>query len=164
MGGRARFLAGRASLTLSSARVESHLTTRTNGGGTKGFGAGRGKARPMDARAMTRAEVHASARAEMRMEVVQSGSTRAVDRGMRRGWTFAYVGSPVRTRGGSNDTNADLIRVFTPSQVVTDPAVLTEEAGSHRKGRYEWVPASVADEREWPTVGLPRIKFVGESF
>ena len=164
MGGRARFLAGRASLTLSSARVESHLTTRTNGGGTKGFGAGRGKARPMDARAMTRAEVHASARAEMRMEVVQSGSTRAVDRGMRRGWTFAYVGSPVRTRGGSNDTNADLIRVFTPSEAVTDPAALTEEAGSHRKGRYEWVPASVADEREWPTVGLPRTKFVGESF
>ena len=164
MGGRARFLAGRASLTLSSARVESHLTTRTGGGGTKGFGAGRGKARPMDARAMTRAEVHASARAEMRMEVVQSGSTRAVDRGMRRGWTFAYVGSPVRTRGGSITNNADLIRVFTPSKVVTDPAVLTEEAGSHRKGRYEWVPASVADEREWPTVGLPRIKFVGESF
>ena len=164
MGGRARFLAGRASLTLSSARVESHLTTRTNGGGTKGFGAGRGKARPMDARAMTRAEVHASARAEMRMEVVQSGSTRAVDRGMRRGWTFAYVGSPVRTRGGSITNNADLIRVFTPSEVVTDPAALTEEAGSHRKGRYEWVPASVADEREWPTVGLPRIKFVGESF
>ena len=164
MGGRARFLAGRASLTLSSARVESHLTTRTNGGGTKGFGMGRGKARAMDARAMTRAEVHASARAEMRMEVVQSGSTRAVDRGMRRGWTFAYVGSPVQTRGGSNDTNADLIRVFTPSEAVTDPAVLTEEAGSHRKGRYEWVPASVADEREWPSVGLPRIKFVGESF
>ena len=159
MGGRARFLAGRASLTLSSARVESHTTagtTLTTKCTTKGFGAGRGKARPMDARAMTRAEVHASARVEMRMEVVQSGSTRAVDRGMRRGWTFAYVGSPVRTRGGSITNNADLIRVFTPSEVVTDPAVLTEEAGSHRKGRYEWVPASVADERDWPTVGLPR--------
>ena len=117
----------------------------------------------MDARAMTRAEVHASARAEMRMEVVQSGSTRAVDRGLRRGWTFVYVGSPVRTRGGSI-TDDDLSRVFTPSKAVTDPAVLTEDAGSHRKGRYEWVPASVADEREWPTVGLPRIKFVGESF
>ena len=163
MGGRARFLAGRASLTLSSARVESHLTTRTNGGTTKGFGAGRGKARPMDARAMTRAEGHASGRAEMRVEVVQSGSTRAVDRGLRRGWTFVYVGSPVRTRGGSI-TDDDLSRVFTPSKAVTDPAVLTEDAGSHRKGRYEWVPASVADEREWPTVGLPRIKFVGESF
>ena len=72
--------------------------------------------------------------------------------------------SPVRTRGGSITNNADLIRVFTPSEVVTDPAVLTEDAGSHRKGRYEWVPASVADEREGPTVGLPRIKFVGESF
>ena len=103
---------------------------------------------------MTRAEVHHVASREMRCEVVLAGSQKAVDRGMRRGWTFAYVGSPVRIPDGSNDT--DFCRVFVPSRAVRDPAELTDEADAHPKGRYERVRRAAAAAREWPRDGLPR--------
>ena len=103
---------------------------------------------------MTRAEVHHVASREMRCTIAFAGSRKAVDRGMRRGWTFAYVGSPVRILDGSRTT--DFCRVFAPSKAVRDPAELTETADAHRKGRYERVRRAEAEAREWPRDGLPQ--------
>lgn len=107
---------------------------------------------------MTRAEVHHVASREMRCEIAFAGSRKAVDRGMRRGWTFAYVGSPVQIPSGSNDTSTDFCRVFAPSKAVRDPAELTDEADAHPKGRYERVRRVEAEAREWPRDGLPRTR------
>ena len=152
LGGRLRFLAGRALAALESAEA--------------GFGKrsanrrGRGRISPVSSNdrggAMTRAEVHHVASREMRCTIAFAGSRKAVDRGMRRGWTFAYVGSPVQIPSGSSD--ADFCRVFAPSKAVRDPAELTDEADAHPKGRYERVRRVEAEAREWPRDGLPRTR------
>jgi hypothetical protein len=49
--------------------------------------------------AVTRAEVHATAAAELKVVVAKEGSVAAVERGMRQGWVFWYVGSPVSVSG-----------------------------------------------------------------
>ena len=156
LGGRLRFLAGRALAALESADAARGVGRRNwgfapfDGDG----GAFQQRSAPFIGGAMTRAEVHHVASREMRCEVVLAGSRKAVDRGMRRGWTFAYVGSPVRIPNGSNDT--DFCRVFVPSRAVRDPAELTDEADAHPKGRYERVRRAAAAAREWPRDGLPR--------
>ena len=87
-----------------------------------GFGIGRGRALPAApragprARAQSRAETHAAAEAEAAgkrrgnasgnvegskkppLRVVAAGSVAAVERGMRQGWVFRYVGSAVAPR------------------------------------------------------------------
>ena len=50
--------------------------------------------------AMTRAQVHADAAVDLKVVVAPRGSVAAVERGMRQGWAFWYVGSPVAFSGG----------------------------------------------------------------
>ena len=94
---------------------------------------------------MTRAEVHASAAAELKLVVATRGSVAAVERGMRQGWVFWYVGSPVVVVDGPGRRR----RRFVFSK---------EAAAAGGKGRFvecRVVGRSGGERDPWPTDGLP---------
>jgi hypothetical protein len=90
---------------------------------------------------MTRAEVHAKAATELNVVVATEGTVAAVERGMRQGWVFWYVGSPVMVA-------ADTFPL--PS---LRPFVFSAESHDAGEGRFVR-----CDKKEWTVDGLPDAK------